>query len=79
VSIRLDPKVVRRLDRLATARGTTRASVLRDVLTESIPDYGVDRTQIKRMLRLTPAERVRDMADTANTMLQLQGLAHRRR
>jgi hypothetical protein len=37
---------------------------------------GVDRAQIRRMLALTPRERIRHMADVANGMVRLRERAH---
>ena len=75
VSVRLEPHVVRRLDRLARARGLTRAGLLRDIVSHADLDLGVDRTQIRRMLRMTPAERVEHMADVANKLRPWRGVA----
>ena len=37
---------------------------------------GVDRAQIRRMLALTPRERIRRMTDIANGMIRLRERAH---
>lgn len=67
--MRLDRELIAALDERARARGATRAKVLRDLVATSVdPGDGVDRTQIYRQLRLTPAERVAHMADVANTL-----------
>lgn len=76
--MRLDPRVVKRLDRLASLRNTTRAGIVRDIVSRADLDLGVDRTQIQRMLRLTPAERVEHMADASNKVRPWRGLAVRR-
>jgi hypothetical protein len=69
VAVRLEPELIAALERRARARGTTRAKVLRDLVAKSVdPGDGVDRAQIHRQLRLTPAERVARMAETANTL-----------
>jgi hypothetical protein len=77
--VRLEPHLVAALDQRARARGTTRAKVVRDLVARSLdPGDGVDRTQIYRQLRMTPAERVAHMAETANTLRRWRGSAARR-
>jgi hypothetical protein len=79
VSVRLEPNLVTALDQRARARGTTRAKVLRDLVAKSVdPGDGVDRTQIYRQLRMTPAERIRETAHAANELLKFRGMARRR-
>jgi len=79
VSVRLDPRIVRQLDRKAAAIGTTRAAVIRDVVSRADRngdlDLGVDRAQIRRMLQMTPAERVEHMAAVANALRPWRGAA----
>jgi hypothetical protein len=73
VSVRLDGDLITALDQRAAARGTTRAKVLRDLIAKSVdPGDGVDRSQIYRQLRMTPAERVAHMTAVANTLRQLR-------
>jgi hypothetical protein len=73
VAVRLEPELIAALDRRAHARGTTRAKVLRDLVAGSVdPGDGVDRAQIYRQLRLTPAQRVARMAETANMLRALR-------
>jgi hypothetical protein len=77
--VRLEPQFVAALDLRARVRGTTRAKVLRDLVERSVdPGDGVDRTQIYRQLRMTPAQRVAHMAETANTLRHWRGTAARR-
>ena len=79
MSVRLDAELIDALDQRATARGTTRARVLRDLVATSLrTGDGVDRAQIHRQLRMTPAERVARMAESANTLRALKAHATRR-
>jgi metal-responsive CopG/Arc/MetJ family transcriptional regulator len=76
VSVRLPADLLARVDARAAAIGESRASVVRDLLADALgaapPLDGVDRAQIRRMLALTPRERIRYMADVANGMIRLR-------
>lgn len=81
VAVRLPPDVLVLLDRRAERAGITRAQVMRDILraaVDSSSSDGVDRAQIQRMLRLTPAERVQHMAQVAESLSSIKGIARRR-
>lgn len=81
VTVRLAPHLIAFLDRRATTRGVSRAQVIREIVadaTDPAAADGVDRTQIQRMLRMTPAERLAHMTDVANGLLPLRGVAVRR-
>ncbi|MEE8601323.1 ribbon-helix-helix protein, CopG family [Euzebya tangerina] len=58
VTVRLPPELLRDVDRLAASAGMTRAAYLRALIAAALPAEDVDRSQIRRMLRLTPAERI---------------------
>jgi len=81
VAVRLPPAAIAALDARAAVRGTTRAHVLRDIVAGALEvsgSGGVDRAQIRRMLEMTPAERVRHLVAVANTLARFQGSAVRR-
>lgn len=78
VSVRLPDQMLTELDRRAAAASVSRAEAIRLLLDQALftnPDDGVDRTQIAHRLALTPAERVRRMAEETR---RLQALAGRR-
>lgn len=80
ITVRLAPDVIIALDRRAVDSQTTRARVLRDIVIAAIGPSaidGVDRTQIQRMLAMSPAERVGHMTDVARQMMTLKGVAVR--
>jgi hypothetical protein len=76
--VRLPPPVLAFLDRQAAREGSTRARVIRRIVSEamdaSTPD-GVDRAQIRRLLAMSPAQRVRHMTDVANALVRIRGVA----
>jgi hypothetical protein len=70
------------VDARAAARGESRASSIRELLTEALEagrDDGVDRAQIRRMRAMTPGDRIRHMAQVANAQARLRGRARRAR
>jgi hypothetical protein len=69
------------IDRLAQRADVSRAQVIRDLLAGALApptDDGVDRAQIRRLLRLSPAERVAHMVGVQRRMAALRGLANAR-
>lgn len=73
MSIRLPPDLLAEVDARAAAAGESRAAVVRQLLTGAlgVPRFGdvesgVDLAQIRRMLALTPRERIRHMAAVTN-------------
>jgi hypothetical protein len=46
---------------------------------EAAQNYGIDLTLLMSQLRLTPAERARDMEDAARAVEAVRGIARRRR
>ena len=81
VSVRLPQGLLRLVDDRAATGGQSRAETIRSLLIEALrdpTDDGVDRAQIERMLRLTPAERIRRMTDVVNAQRRLRGAALRR-
>ncbi len=76
--MRLPVEAIEFLDRRADRRGTTRAQMLRTIVAEAMSPAdasGVDRAQIQRQLRMSPAQRVAHMTDVANRMRRLRGIA----
>lgn len=74
--MRLPEAVLAELDERAAAAGVTRAEAIRLLLDRAMSagrDDGVDRTQIAQRLALTPAERVRRMAEETRRMLVIAG------
>lgn len=69
------------VDARARARGETRAAAIRRLLAEGLRSEaasdGVDRAQIRRMLALTPRDRIRHMADVVNAIRPFRGAARR--
>ncbi len=66
------------LDQRAAVAGVSRAAAIRallDPLLSTSVDDGVDRTQIAQRLALTPAERVRKMAEETRRLMVLSGRA----
>lgn len=66
------------LDERAAAAGVSRAEAVRLLLGRALrtgADDGVDRTQIAQRLALTPAQRVRRMAEETRRLLALVGRA----
>ena len=79
VSVRLPDDLLARVDARAVERRESRAAVVRELLLDALAgpevsesDDGVDRAQIRRMLALTPRERIRRMADVANGMIRVR-------
>lgn len=78
MSVRLPAEMLLELDRRAKRSGTSRAEAIRILLNHALranPDDGVDRTQIAHRLALTPAERVRRMAEETRRLQRLVGRA----
>lgn len=76
--MRLPDEMLAELDARASAAGVPRAEAVRLLLGRALatgPDDGVDRTQIARRLAMTPAERVRRMAEETRRLLVLAGRA----
>jgi hypothetical protein len=83
VAVRLPPDVLDDIDRRARILGRSRASVIRSMLDHALrrapePDDGVDRAQIRRMLRLSPGERIDHMAHVAAQQRRARGKARKR-
>lgn len=79
VAVRLPPDVVALVDAQAEAHGESRSEAIRRLLSQALgsdqrPD-GVDRAQIRRMLALSPRDRIRHMADVANATSRFRGAA----
>jgi metal-responsive CopG/Arc/MetJ family transcriptional regulator len=78
VAVRLPPSLLAEIDDRADAAGVTRAEAIRVLLDRAVrsgPADGVDRTQIARRLAMTPAERLRTMAEETRRLLALTGRA----
>ncbi len=76
VSVRLSDGVLAEIDARAGAAGVDRATVVAALVRRALrtaSDDGVDRTQIARRLRMTPAERIATMADEAQRLAALTG------
>jgi metal-responsive CopG/Arc/MetJ family transcriptional regulator len=74
VAVRLPARMLAELDERAAAAGVSRAEAIRALLgraLESGADDGVDRTQIARRLAMSPAERLRTMAEETRRLLAL--------
>ncbi len=76
VTVRLPDEMVDALDDEAKERGMTRAELIRQRLFGGV-ESGVDLAQIQRQLAMTPAERVRHMAQAANAILAMRENARR--
>lgn len=65
------------LDARAAAAGVSRAEAVRTILEAALltTGDGVDRAQIEARLAMSPAERVRTMAESARRLMVLQGRA----
>ena len=80
VSVRLPADLLAHVDARAAVVGESRAAVVRRLLIGALAVDevggeqldGVDRAQIRRMLALTPRERIRHMADVANGMIRVR-------
>ncbi|MGH9187357.1 MAG: CopG family transcriptional regulator [Acidimicrobiales bacterium] len=82
VPVRLPPDVLDDIDRRARLLGRSRAAVIRSLLLEALgrvdaPDDGVDRAQIRRMLSLSPRERMGHMSEVAAQQKRIRGTARR--
>lgn len=78
MSVRLPDAMLAELDRRATIAGVSRAEAIRLLLDRALGpshDDGVDRTQIAHRLALTPAERVRRMAEETRRLQAIAGRA----
>jgi hypothetical protein len=77
--VRLPASTLAEIDQRAQRAGASRAQLIRDLLAQALAAVptgdGVDRAQIQRMLRLTPAERVAHMVAVQRRMAALRGLA----
>lgn len=58
VTVRLPPGLLADVDRQAHRAGMSRAAYLRALIAAALPADDVDRAQIRRLLALSPAERV---------------------
>lgn len=82
VPVRLPPDLLEDIDRRARLLGRPRAAVIRSLLMEALGhaaslDDGVDRAQIRRMLAMTPSERMRHMTGVAAQQKRFRGKARR--
>jgi len=82
VPVRLPVDLLGDIDRRARVLGRSRASVIRSLLVAALsqsdaPDDGVDRAQIRRMLGMSPPERLRHMRDVAAQQQRIRGMAGR--
>ena len=69
-----------RVDADAALHAESRAGSIRRLLAEALSNAagdGVDRVQIRRMLALTPLERIRHMVDVANGMARFRDRVRR--
>ena len=74
VSIRLPDDVLAEIDRRADTASLSRAEAIRRLLDRALRTGvgdGVDRAQIARRLRLSPAERIETMTSEARSLLAL--------
>ena len=80
MAVRLPPDMLARIDAVAARRAESRASSIRRLLADALSngaDDGVDRAQIRRMLALTPLQRIRHMVDVANGMARFRDRVRR--
>jgi hypothetical protein len=81
VAVRLPADLLGAIDRHASLAGLSRAAAIRALLRQVVradqDDPGVDRAQIRRMLELTPAERVRRASRVERELRALRGAVHR--
>ena len=82
VPVRVPPDLLDDIDRRARVLGRSRAAVIRSLLREALgptetPDDGVDRSQIRRMLAMSPRERMRHMSGVAAQQKRFRGKARR--
>ena len=80
MAVRLPAELLTLIDGRAAANARSRAATIRDLLTQALysgRDDGVDRGQIRRMLAMTPAERVRQMTEVANAQTHLRRRARK--
>lgn len=75
ISLRLDDRLLERVDAEAKRSGKSRAATIRELLGVSAGNPGVDVAQIRRALALTPAERIRAVARTEAMLAGLRGRA----
>jgi len=83
IAVRLPQDLLDDIDLRARILGRSRASVIRSMLDYTLrrapePDDGVDRAQIRRMLRLSPRERLDHMAHVAAQQRRARGRARKR-
>lgn len=80
MAVRVPPELLARVDAQAAVLAESRAGSIRRLLAEALAARdrdGVDRSQIVRMLALSPRERIRHMADVANGMGRLRDRTRR--
>jgi len=77
ITVRLPPGLLKDVDRHADAAGMSRAAYLRALIAAALPHDDVDRTQIRRLLALTPAERVARNEANVRQMAAIRGAARR--
>ena len=77
ITVRLPPGLLRDVDRHAAAAGMSRAAYLRALIAGGLPHDDVDRPQIRRLLALTPAERVARNEANVRQMAAIRGAARR--
>jgi len=80
VPVRVPPDLLEDIDRRARVLGRSRAAVIRSLLLEALgraelSDDGVDRSQIRRMLAMSPSDRMRHMADVGAQQKRFRGKA----
>jgi len=82
IPVRLPAELLDDIDRRARVLGRSRAAVIRSLLVEALgqgdePKDGVDRSQIRRRLALSPRERVDHMHAVATQHERIRGTARR--
>ena len=74
--MRLPPALLAAVDEQRRATGLSRAETIRRLLETALaPGDGVDRAQIRRMLAMTPRERVRHMTSVTRRLQRFRGRA----
>jgi hypothetical protein len=63
------------VDAEAARSGTSRASTIRRLIESSVGQTGVDVAQIRRLLALSPIDRIRQAVRTEQTLAQIRGQA----
>src|SRR5256885_11940878 len=77
-AVRFPADVLDAIDRRAAGRGQSRAAVIRALVSDALGERSdVDRAQIRRMLAMSPADRIRHMTEVASNQSRLRGAARR--